>query len=35
MNENFVVDNLVVMLWCFKDETNKYADAILGVCPKT
>lgn len=29
MNENFVVDNSVVMSWCFKDETNKYADAIL------
>lgn len=29
MNESFVVDNSVVMSWCFKDETNKYADAIL------
>ena len=29
MGENFVVDNSVVMSWCFKDETNKYADAVL------
>ena len=29
MSENFVIDNSVVMIWCFKDETNKYADAIL------
>ncbi len=29
MTEHFVVDNSVVMSWCFKDETNKYADAIL------
>ena len=29
MGENFVVDNSVVMSWCFKDETNKYADTVL------
>ncbi|MBC2694117.1 MAG: type II toxin-antitoxin system VapC family toxin [Desulfobacteraceae bacterium] len=29
MNENFVVDNSVVMTWCFKDEANQYADSIL------
>lgn len=29
MSENFVVDNSVVMTWCFSDETNKYSDAIL------
>ena len=29
MTKHFVIDNSVVMLWCFKDETNKYADAIL------
>ena len=29
MGESFVVDNSVVMSWCFKDETNQYADAIL------
>ena len=29
MTNHFVIDNSVVMLWCFKDETNKYADAIL------
>ena len=27
--EDFVVDNSVVMSWCFKDETTKYTDAIL------
>jgi predicted nucleic acid-binding protein len=26
---SFVVDNSVVMSWCFKDETNKYGDAVL------
>jgi len=29
MVHDFVVDNSVVMSWCFKDETNKYADAVL------
>jgi predicted nucleic acid-binding protein len=29
MIEQFVVDNSVVMLWCFKDETNNYADTVL------
>jgi len=29
MGESFVVDNSVVMSWCFKDETNQYADTIL------
>lgn len=29
MVKHFVVDNSVVMSWCFKDETNKYADTIL------
>jgi predicted nucleic acid-binding protein len=29
MSETFVVDNSVVMSWCFKDETNRYADAVL------
>ena len=28
MNE-FVIDNSVVMTWCFKDETNQYADSVL------
>jgi predicted nucleic acid-binding protein len=27
---SFVVDNSVVMSWCFKDETNKYGDAVLN-----
>ncbi|MBW2000641.1 MAG: type II toxin-antitoxin system VapC family toxin [Deltaproteobacteria bacterium] len=25
----FVVDNSVVMSWCFKDESNSYSDAVL------
>ncbi len=25
----FVVDNSVVMAWCFEDETSEYADAVL------
>ncbi len=29
MVEHFVVDNSVVMSWCFKDEIKKYADTIL------
>lgn len=29
MNESFVVDNSVVMTWCFKDEVSRYADSIL------
>ena len=29
MSLTFVVDNSVVMSWCFEDETNDYADAIL------
>ena len=29
MEESFVVDNSVVMSWCFKDETNHYADVVL------
>ena len=29
MIEQFVVDNSVVMSWCFKDEINDYADTVL------
>jgi predicted nucleic acid-binding protein len=29
MSDSFVIDNSVVMSWCFKDETNPYADAVL------
>ena len=29
MSESFVVDNSIVMSWCFKDETNPYADKVL------
>jgi predicted nucleic acid-binding protein len=30
MVEKFVVDNSVVMAWCFEDEASRYADAVLG-----
>jgi predicted nucleic acid-binding protein len=29
MAGRFVVDNSIVMAWCFEDEANAYADAIL------
>ena len=29
MSDLFVVDNSVVMSWCFKDEENQYADSVL------
>ena len=29
MGERFVVDNSIVMTWCFKDESDPYADAVL------
>ncbi|MFO8058233.1 MAG: type II toxin-antitoxin system VapC family toxin [bacterium] len=29
MSGRFVVDNSVVMSWCFEDERNNYADAVL------
>jgi len=29
MGERFVVDNSVVMTWCFKDEADPYADSVL------
>lgn len=29
MSESFVLDNSIVMSWCFKDETNEYADTVL------
>jgi predicted nucleic acid-binding protein len=30
MNGRFVIDNSVVMTWCFIDEANQYADAVLA-----
>jgi predicted nucleic acid-binding protein len=30
MGERIVVDNSIVMTWCFKDESNPYTDAILN-----
>jgi predicted nucleic acid-binding protein len=29
MDNSFVIDTSIVMSWCFKDETNAYADAVL------
>ena len=29
MKERFVLDNSIVMSWCFQDEASKYADAAL------
>ena len=29
MENGFIVDNSVVMSWCFKDQANPYADSIL------
>lgn len=29
MSDVFVIDNSVVMAWCFEDEASKYADSIL------
>ena len=29
MGNSFVVDNSVVMSWCFKDQVNAYADSVL------
>ncbi len=31
MSNDFVIDNSVVMTWCFKDETSQYADVILDI----
>lgn len=30
MSDDFVVDNSVVMTWCFKDENTQYSDFILN-----
>jgi predicted nucleic acid-binding protein len=35
MIEQFVVDSSVVMSWCFKDETNNYADTVLDRLTKS
>jgi len=31
MPKDFVVDASIVMSWCFKDEANRYTDAILDI----
>ncbi len=30
MNPSFVIDNSIVMSWCFHDEANDYANAVLN-----
>lgn len=35
MTDPFVMDNSVVMAWCFKDESNPYADSILDRLTET
>jgi predicted nucleic acid-binding protein len=35
MMNSFVVDNSFVISWCFKDETNKYGDAVLDRLTKS
>jgi predicted nucleic acid-binding protein len=30
MVEHFVVDNSIIMSWCFKDETDDYAEIVLS-----
>ena len=35
MAEFLVIDNSVVMSWCFKDESNKYADFVLDSLQKS
>ena len=31
MSKSFVIDNSVVMSWCFKDEISQYADGVLDL----
>jgi len=31
----FVIDNSIVMSWCFEDESNAYADSVLDCLMKT
>jgi len=33
--QDFVIDNSVVMSWCFKDETSKYTDTVLDYLENT
>ncbi len=35
MDEIFVIDNSVVMSWCFRDESNDYADIVLDNLQKS
>ena len=30
MVERFVIDNTIVMTWCFEDEASQYGDAVLN-----
>jgi predicted nucleic acid-binding protein len=35
MGDSFIVDNSVVMSWCFKDQANAYADSVLDTLKAT
>ena len=35
MNQPMVIDNSVVMTWCFEDEANDYADSVLDKLAET
>jgi predicted nucleic acid-binding protein len=35
MAKNFIVDNSVVMSWCFNDEANPFADSLLSLLEDT
>ena len=35
MRGDFVIDNSVVMTWCFRDESNRYADVVLDRLEKS
>ena len=35
MGDLFVIDNSVVMSWCFKDVENQYADSVLDLLSET
>ena len=30
MDDGFIIDNSIVMAWCFRDEISPYADTVLG-----
>jgi len=34
VDNKFVIDNSIVMTWCFSDETSEYADMVLDSLEK-